>query len=83
MRPGLHAAALDVEKPQRLLARLLARRHIPTIPTLDAFRHAFGKDGSPGYFSWDIHWAPAGHALAAQLVDDGLHRLGLAPTPAR
>ena len=41
----------------------------------------FAADGTPGYFTWDIHWAPAGHALAARLVDEGLHRLALVPAP--
>jgi hypothetical protein len=79
MRPSLKGAALDVDKPNRLITRFLARRHIPTIPTLDEFRARYAADGTPGYFTVDIHWAPAGHELVARLVDEGLHRLGLVP----
>jgi len=79
IRPALKGKALDVDKPNRLITRFLARRRIPTIPTLDEFRARYRENGTPGYLVADIHWAPAGHELVARLVDEGLHRLGLVP----
>jgi hypothetical protein len=33
--------------------------------------------------SGDIHWTPAGHALAAQLIAPGLEKQGLLDIPSR
>jgi lysophospholipase L1-like esterase len=77
--PELATADLDPDKPNRLIARFLARRGIPTIPLLDAFRARFGRDGSPGFHAWDIHWTAAGHALAAEIVARRLDELGVVP----
>jgi len=78
--PSLRSAPVDVDKPNRLITQFLARRGIPAIPLLDAFRAEFGATNAiPGYFAWDIHWAPAGHALAARILDERLHALHLVP----
>ena len=77
--PDLAKADLDPDKPNRLIGRFLARRGIPAIALLDAFRERFGRDGSPGFFEWDIHWTAAGHALAAERMAHGLRELGLVP----
>jgi hypothetical protein len=79
-RPLAHAD-LDPDKPNRLIGRFLARRGIPAIPLLDAFRARFAADGLPGFFTWDMHWADAGHALAAERIAGGLHDLGLVRQP--
>jgi hypothetical protein len=75
-------ADLDPDKPNRLIGRFLARRGIPTIALLDAFRARFGADGMPGFLAWDMHWGDAGHALAAEHIARGLRDLG-AVRPAR
>ena len=80
--PELAAADLDPDKPNRLIGRFLARRGIPTIPLLDAFRARFAADGTPGFFERDIHWTAAGHALAAERIERGLYELGLVPRSA-
>ena len=77
--PTLAGADLDPDKPNRLITRFLARRGIATIPLLDAFRARFGRDGSPGFYEWDVHWTAAGHALAAEVAARGLVELGLVP----
>lgn len=77
--PSMQAAACDVDKPSRLMTRFLARRHIAAIPLLPAFRAAFPNDATPGFFGWDMHWAPAGHELAARTIEQGLRDLGLVP----
>jgi hypothetical protein len=79
LRPALQGVAMDPAKPDRLMTRFLAQRGIPTIPLLDEFRVRFGDDAMPGYFARDGHWAPAGHALAAQRIAAGLHQLALVP----
>jgi GDSL-like Lipase/Acylhydrolase family len=79
IRPALRGVATDPEKPDRLITGFLARRGIPTIPLMDAFRAAAHPDGSPLHFVWDMHWAPAGHVLAAKLIAEGLQRRGLLP----
>jgi len=79
IRPALRGVALDPAKPNRLITRFLARRGIPTIPLLDEFRARFGDDATPGHFTRDGHWAPAGHELAARLIDEALHQLALVP----
>ncbi len=50
---------------------MLRSGHARDTDTLDAFRARFGTEGTPGYFAGDPHWTAAGHALAAELADDG------------
>jgi hypothetical protein len=76
------AGRVDADRPNRLVTAFLARRGIPAIPLLDAFRARFAADATPGYFRWDIHWTADGHALAAATIERGLRRHGLVPLPA-
>ena len=77
--PDLAAVPLDRDKPDRVIRRFLARREIATIPLLPAFRDRFSA-GGPALFYWlNMHWAPAGHALAAETIADEIARLGLLP----
>jgi len=78
--PAFRALPHDFDKPNRLLTRFLSRRRIPFVPLLEPFRARFGAAGTPGFLpAADIHWAPAGHALAARIVADALRRQGLVP----
>lgn len=76
-RASLKDAACDLDKPTRLITGFLARRGIPAIPLLDEFRARFSADATPGFFAWDVHWAPAGHELAATVIERRLRELGL------
>ncbi len=81
--PLVRDVACDVDKPNRLITRFLARRGIPTVALLDAFRRRFPEDASPGFFAFDMHWAPAGHELAADEIAAGLRARGLVPAAVR
>jgi hypothetical protein len=81
MQPAFHALPQDYDKPNRLLTQFLARRGIPLVPMLEEFRAAFGETGTPGFYPWDVHWAPAGHELAARVIDRSLRAQGLVPLP--
>jgi hypothetical protein len=81
--PTLRGKDVDADKPQRLALAATTAAGLPTIAMLDAFRARFAKDGTPGYFAWDMHWAPAGHALAATLLADGIRAQHLLPEPAQ
>jgi hypothetical protein len=65
----------------RRLGGTLARRGIPAISLLAPFRERFGADGTPGFHAVDIRWAPAGHALAAEVIADRLRAMTLVPPP--
>jgi len=74
----LAGVPVDRDKPNRLITRFLARRGIPTIELLPAFRERF-PDGTPGFFPFNIHWAPPGHELAAEVIAEGVERQALLP----
>ena len=46
---------------------------------LEDFRTHFGAGARPGFFTLDIHLAPAGHELAAAVMERGLRDLHLVP----
>jgi len=73
--PGLDPQLFDRDKANRLITNFLARRGIPAIPLLEAFRARFGETGTPGFFPWDGHWDRAGHLLAAEVIARELPRL--------
>jgi len=85
--PAFRALPHDFDKPNRLLTRFLSRRGIPFVPLLAPFRARFGATGMPGFLpAPDIHWAPAGHALAARVVARALRAqalVGATPSPVR
>ncbi len=73
-RFGLQDSALVRDAPQRRLAVWSRETGTPLIDLLPGFRAA---GPTPRYFRTDPHWNAAGYALAAQLIHDGLVRLGL------
>ena len=77
--PALREYRWDVDKPNRLITSFLARRGIPTIALLDVFRTHFRETGASGFYEWDVHWAPAGHELAAAAIARTLAALALVP----
>jgi hypothetical protein len=81
LQAAFRALPQDFDKPHRLLTGFLTRRGIPFVPMLEEFRAAFGETGTPGFFPWDVHWAPAGHELAARLIERSLRARGLVPLP--
>jgi hypothetical protein len=78
LAPQLTHVPLDRDKPDRLVRRFLARRGIATIPLLEVFRERFPA-GPPGFYGWNMHWAPAGHAAAAEVIADAIEHQGLLP----
>ena len=76
-KPELAGIPLDRDKPDRLIRRFLARRGIATIPLLPAFRERFSA--GPGFYWWNMHWAPLGHAYAAEIIADEIERQRLLP----
>jgi GDSL-like Lipase/Acylhydrolase family len=77
--PAMKAFEWDVDKPNRLITSFLARRGIATIPLLEVFRTHFRETNTSGFYEWDVHWAPSGHALAADAIARGLVALSLVP----
>lgn len=71
----LDEAGLQRDKPQQMLAAWSASTGTPLIDLLPGFS-AEAKSG-PYYFTLDTHWNPAGHALAARLIREGLEKRGL------
>ena len=80
--PALKAFRWDRDKPNRLITGFLARRGIATIPLLEVFRAHMKETNTSGFYEWDVHWAPTGHALAADAMARGLVALELVPKPA-
>src|SRR5262249_20303716 len=65
----------DREKAYRLTTRFLMHRRIPHVGLLPAFRDHLSATGEDGYYRWDPHWNAAGHALAAERIEQGLRDL--------
>ncbi|HMA33459.1 MAG TPA: GDSL-type esterase/lipase family protein [Chloroflexia bacterium] len=72
---GTPESTLTRDLPQQQLAAWSARTGAPLIDLLPAFRAA--AQTQPLYFRTDPHCNAAGHALAAQIIQDGLVHLGL------
>ena len=85
-----YAAYLEAEGLDRVEARLdwpqeaLRRRiesatagELPVIDLLEPFRRAAGGDSETLFSPVDLHWNPAGHALAAEVLAVELARLGV------
>jgi hypothetical protein len=58
---------MDLELPQRRLARFLTAQGIPYVSLLPEFRAHAGQLPSL-YIAGDAHWTAEGHRLAADLV---------------
>lgn len=61
-------ATVDLEQPNRLLARELRARGLRVVDVLPAFRDAHGTGGRL-YGRVDRHFSPAGHELLAHLLE--------------
>jgi hypothetical protein len=61
-------AAWDVDKPNRLLADMLAARGIAYVDLLEPLRRAYAADGRALYLPVDAHWNAVGHEKAAELI---------------
>jgi hypothetical protein len=68
----------DSELPNRRLATILDEAGIPHLDTLPQFQAwAALPEAHSLYFRYDFHWSPAGHALAAEVVESFLRESGL------
>lgn len=68
-------ANLDLDQPQRFLARWGAERSVEVIDLLPAFRRAAAADPDLRlYHTPDAHWTAAGHALAARVAAEALQQ---------
>jgi hypothetical protein len=70
-------AAMQIEKPQQMITPLAESLGIPVIDLLPRFREWTAEGAAPLYLNWDGHWTEAGHRLAAEVVTDGLLRVGV------
>ncbi len=59
---------LEEAPAHRRLAGILERLGVPYVELLPAFRRASREEGIPLFRTSDLHWNPAGHALAAREV---------------
>ena len=69
----------DLDKTDRLLAKLAAEAHIPLLDLTPAFREHYAQNGGPLFFPEDRHWNAAGHQLAAAELAEFLRAQGLVP----
>src|SRR5262249_33940379 len=82
-RIGGAIADYDADRANRRVLGVLARAHVAHIGLVDSFRAHVQATGGSGYFDFDEHWNAAGHALAAELIADGLRAQGLVPAGAQ
>lgn len=72
---GEHPAVLaffeEPTKPQRLILDLCARQGLACVDPLPAILGA-ARGGTQIYYAIDNHWTPAGHAIAAEVLEDRL-----------
>ncbi|HBH02512.1 MAG: hypothetical protein A2X36_05675 [Elusimicrobia bacterium GWA2_69_24] len=67
----------DLDRPNRALARFLAREEIPALDLLPALRARAAQGEADLYRPGDIHWTPKGHAIAGEALVEFLARQGL------
>ena len=79
VEPPPVAAGLCLADPPTAhrLSAILAAHDIPYIDLLPGFREAHEQGAHLFWMQSDLHWTDAGHALAAQIVDDGLRTIGI------
>ncbi len=65
--PRRAEAAGDVRSPSRRMAAFCRQQGIPCLDLGPIFASA-GRAGQMLYFATDVHWNPAGHALAARQI---------------
>jgi hypothetical protein len=65
--PRRARAAGDVRSPSRRMAAFCRQQGIPCLDLGPIFASA-GRAGQALYFATDVHWNPAGHALAARQI---------------
>ena len=74
-------AALDIDRPQRMITPVADSLGIPAIDLLPGFRAWTAYRPEPLYLEWDGHWNEAGHRLAAEEVTRGLMQAGVFSDP--
>jgi hypothetical protein len=65
---------------QARLSRILSALDIAEIPLLPDFQEVMREDGT-NLYQTDMHWSPAGHSLAAEVVLSELIKQGLLRAP--
>jgi hypothetical protein len=71
---GIEPDAIDIDKPQRLLAEWSSGSGVPVVDLLEEFRERHA-DGARLYYSTDAHMTPAGHQAVADIALPELQRL--------
>jgi hypothetical protein len=73
---GVPQTAMQIDKPQHMITPYADSLEIPVIDLLPRFRQWIADSTAPLYLEWDGHWNEAGHRLAAEVVSDGLVKVG-------
>jgi hypothetical protein len=66
--PALRTQTWHWEYPQRRLREFLDRAGIPVLALAPALRDHWARTGRLGYYPWNGHWDPDGHAVVADAV---------------
>jgi hypothetical protein len=74
---GIDPRSIDLEQPNRILAREFQARHLDFVDLLPAFRQAH-ENGTQLYGSVDQHFTPEGNLLFADVVTPHLLRVLMA-----
>jgi hypothetical protein len=72
----LKSGRLQITAPTDQLGGVLDRIGVPYIDLLPSFETAFQQNPRL-YYEFDKHWTAAGHAVAAQAIDQALRRMEL------
>lgn len=65
---------MDIERPNRELAKFCTENRICFLDLLDPFRRQAARNPERLYYSLDPHWNRPGHRLAARVIDSFLSR---------
>lgn len=63
---GGHSPGWNIDSPNEHLAHIASAAAIPFLDLTEAFRTAHKAGGDELFFTFDIHWTEAGHAVAAE-----------------
>ena len=67
--------SIDLDRPQRILSEWAARRGVPLVDVLPAFRRHVQEGGEPLFYTPDAHMTPEGHRQTALAVGPALAEL--------